>query len=339
MSQALEDGKWRCKPCDRQFPSWESLLQHKAYKQKTGAAHHIHCQFCGQDFETDVARKRHVQQSHPKWQLLACPGCGRGPFHRLASLMSHVENGDCPCISSDSLDEAREKKLEFTRRLAALTHEPVKNDYTRFVSDGKPAERSGSPLIPAAQESGVGRDEAGIKNTNTASLGGGEKPGAHTSWKEKENLLPDAAAAQPEKERCLFQSMDLDDPANPSFSAETYYSELIGQYICPKLGCGKVFKTSGRLIGHLRGPAHGDKTFRCPYCHKTFKSLTAISSHVESSSINCRISETDGYNAYLDQLTAGMVDLGRQYEDGTVQYTTADSRSSYLKTGRGQGTR
>lgn len=353
MSQTIKDDKWRCTPCDREFPTWESLVKHKAYKLKTGAKDHIHCYVCGQDFKTEVAQLRHVQQTHPHEQVLDCPGCGRGPFHRLAGLMGHIEQGDCPRISISSLDEAREKKVEFTRRLAALAQEPNKNDYTRFLPLEQTAESSknarsvtqdpGFTMIqsefPALSLSG-GKDHNATKST--AHSGDCDKPGGPAAWMEKENLFPHAAdarrpssqqleAATRPSERTLFESMDPDDPGNPYFDAEKYYSSIIEQYICPKLGCGKVFKTSGRLVGHLRSPAHGDKTYRCPYCLKMFKTLTAITSHAESSSMNCRIRETDGYNAFLDQLTAGMVDVGGQNEDGTLQYTAAKSARAFSR--------
>ncbi|KAG5982868.1 hypothetical protein E4U55_001199 [Claviceps digitariae] len=358
MSRALEDGNWRCVSCNRLFPSWESLMQHKAYKQKIGAKSHIHCQICGQDFETDFAQKQHVQQSHPKELDLNCPGCGRGPFARLASLMGHIENGGCPRIDSSSLDDAREKKLEFTRQLAALTNKPVKNDFGRYFPVKKPAEDFKNNVATAAQESDPtmnhstspalpGRkDVAGSQNT--ASNEDGDKFEAPRGVENSGKFVPDDASAQfpspqkleaaarPKNDSSLFQSMDPDDPDNPSFSAEQYYSEIIAQYTCPKVRCGKVFKTSGQLIAHLRSPAHGNQSFRCPYCLKMFKSLTAISSHVESSSVNCRIREADGYNAYLNQLTAGMVDIGRQNEDGTLQYTTVDSSRASLGLTKGR---
>ncbi|KAG6006563.1 hypothetical protein E4U21_006861 [Claviceps maximensis] len=345
MSGASEDGNWRCMPCDRLFPSWESLLQHKAYKQKTGAKNHIHCQICGQDFETEAGKKQHVQQSHPKELNLHCPGCHSGPFPRLASLMDHIENGGCSRIDSSSLNEAREKKLEFTRQLSALTNEPVKNDFARYFTVNEPAESFKTAGTIAVPEPGSSVDWSDFPALpGRANVAGSNDAASHEVGNKSETstvrdtssvrLSPDDAVAQyPSSQKLqaatrlkngssLVQSMDPDDPDNPSFSAERYYSEIIAQYICPKVRCGKVFKNRGQLVSHLRSPAHGDQSFRCPYCLRMFKSLTAISSHVESSSVNCRIRETDGYNAYLDQLTAGMVDIGIQNEDGTPRYTT-----------------
>lgn len=87
----------------------------------------------------------------------------------------------------------------------------------------------------------------------------------------------------------------------------------------------KTFKAAGGLIGHLVSPAHTSTKYRCPYCLRTFSSLTAVTQHAESSGVRCRIRDTDTYNAYLDQLTSGIVDvsLGRN-QDGTLKYKTTD---------------
>ena len=87
----------------------------------------------------------------------------------------------------------------------------------------------------------------------------------------------------------------------------------------------KTFNKANGLIGHLRSPAHGDRTYRCPSCFKSFKSLTAITSHAESSMSKCAIRETNNYGAYLDQLTAGMVTVVERHADGTPKYKTAES--------------
>ncbi|KAK2608727.1 hypothetical protein QQS21_002716 [Conoideocrella luteorostrata] len=347
MSRALGEGEsWFCKPCKRQFPNWESLLKHKAYKRKTGSEDHIHCEFCGQDFKTEASLFHHVQQSHSESQNLRCPGCRHGPFARLSSLMEHIETGACIRVDSTTLDDLREKKLAFTINLEALTKEAVKNNYAQFVSPksaGGPsprhlwgdAEKSSYALVDDGSP-GLCKKSANLTKT-TGDEGGGEtRYEIGTAWKGKENLLSDAlpgarpmpslpeSATRP-SEQTAVRLMDPDDPDNPSFNAARYYSDIIQQFVCPKDRCGKVFKTRGGLIGHLRSPAHGDITYRCPCCLKIFKSLTAITSHAESSSVHCRIREMDGYEAYLDQLTAGIVSIENRNKDGTWKYSTTKS--------------
>lgn len=160
--------------------------------------------------------------------------------------MDHIENGDCPRIDSSSLNEAREKKLEFTRQLGALTNEPVKNDFAKFFSVNKPAESFDTAVDKTARESGPAtmhhsnfpalpgrKDEAGSKNA--ASYGDKHKSDAPA---QSLSSLKPHDVARPKNDTLLFQSMDPDNPDNPSFSAERYYSEIIERYTCPKLRCG-----------------------------------------------------------------------------------------------------
>lgn len=90
--------------------------------------------------------------------------------------------------------------------------------------------------------------------------------------------------------------------------------------------CRKSFKKAGGLIGHLRSPFHGDKTYTCPSCFKKFKSLTAVAAHTESASQRCHIRFANGYTAYMDQLSGGIVDVDHElHHDGTVKYHTSDA--------------
>jgi hypothetical protein len=89
----------------------------------------------------------------------------------------------------------------------------------------------------------------------------------------------------------------------------------------------KTFKKGMALMSHLRSATgHFGNIFRCPYCQRCFGSLTAVTQHAEASSVRCQIRETDEYNAYLDQLTAGIVDVSiNRHADGTPKYETTES--------------
>lgn len=87
----------------------------------------------------------------------------------------------------------------------------------------------------------------------------------------------------------------------------------------------KTFKKANGVTSHLNSAAHGDTTYRCPSCFRAFKTLTAITAHVESNGVFCKIRDSANFPVYIDQLTGGMVDMGNQrYEDGTVAFTTAE---------------
>ncbi|KHN95628.1 uncharacterized protein MAM_06469 [Metarhizium album ARSEF 1941] len=255
MSIVREDGRFYCKSCNRFFADWEAIFKHKEYMRRTGAENHIHCKFCGLDFETQAAENSHVLKDHPQQQKLDCPGCGQGPFPRLASLISHIERGECIRIDETVLDEMREKKLEFARRLEVLTKEAVKNNYTSFVSP----KQSASPrhIWRDAQDPGFNLTEVefpGLSNkagptTPRSTVDGDHQNEAKTAWKGKKTLFPGATPAKTLTEsqlntvatpgpRMAFESMDPDDPDNPAFNAARYYSDVIEQYVCPKVRCG-----------------------------------------------------------------------------------------------------
>ncbi|KJZ80426.1 hypothetical protein HIM_00276 [Hirsutella minnesotensis 3608] len=126
-------------------------------------------------------------------------------------------------------------------------------------------------------------------------------------------------------EATIFSSMDPDHPDHPSFRAADYYSPYGERWRCPKVACNKAFKTARSLIGHLRGPAHDDTNYQCPYCLKNFKTLTAIVSHAEQSSVKCHMRDSENYDAFIHQLTGGIaeVDNEHHYKDGTVKYKLA----------------
>jgi general transcription factor 3C polypeptide 5 (transcription factor C subunit 1) len=94
----------------------------------------------------------------------------------------------------------------------------------------------------------------------------------------------------------------------------------------------KTFKTAGGLIGHLKSPFHGNRKYRCPSCLKIFKTLTGITSHAEAKSSKCQIQDTAQYETFMDQLTAGMVDIERtRFQGGSIIYKTSEQMKQKLR--------
>ncbi|EEU44485.1 uncharacterized protein NECHADRAFT_85078 [Fusarium vanettenii 77-13-4] len=327
------DGTFLCKPCQIRFPTWERLLKHKDIMRRAGKAKHIHCKFCGMDFKTEVAHMTHIHQSHPQAQDLQCPGCNQGPFAKLGGLLHHIQN-ECSTLDVSFLEHLREEKMEFATQLQAMTNEPVKANYGHYM----PAASGGSYDYEEVESKieafklekkefpDLCKPESTVDHTDN------KENIAPWEWDSGKKLFPDAPPAEkPTKEQLEAAAapgpqdwdewLNVNDPTHPKFNVARYYQPIIDKYVCPVIGCGKTFKNSRGIIGHLKSPTHSGTKYRCPYCLRTFNSLAAITSHAEDSSVRCRVRETDTYGALIDQLTGGLADVSvRRHDDGTVKY-------------------
>lgn len=245
--------------------------------QRAGKPKHIHCKFCSENFKTERAEIRHIQEvslaqvssrkssqrlsfakNHPKEQNLECPACGDGPFVRLGGLIAHIEE-KCPRLDGATLEDMREQKLEFPNKLEALTEQTVKANYTKYMPSthghgstiGSPAYSKSDPFTlkknefpsltnqsSSSETQGFDHFQGGAKLENEAPSG----------WDTGKKLFRDAPPArQPTKEqleeanapnaRILFEAMDPDHPNHPSFNSARYYSEFTEKFSCPKVGC------------------------------------------------------------------------------------------------------
>ncbi|POR31042.1 Uncharacterized protein TPAR_08776 [Tolypocladium paradoxum] len=496
------DGHWLCKPCNLEFPTWNALWDHKKEMRKSGADKHISCKHCGMNFKTEVGEIQHIKQTHPKAQNVHCPGCGHGPFVRISGLMAHIERGECTRIDAMDIEERRDRKTEFARKLEAITKEPVRGNYAKYFGpieapgpdwwaktaaevaaaarnttwddlSGESVASSHAKLpgtegvtdwtVKRDRSSGSGTGSAKLlhreevadwithKGTSTAGSDGSPElpsnegftglvlnrgtpphnvasrlPGSEgvtdwcikrdtspqdgntettlpgyqrvtdwsfkrflnpevnnattklplhegiTNWGVEKDIFPrdDTTAKFPGSEGVTDWSINKDNesvgaeiiredfsddapasewptaeqlaarpkepsvhdpidpihhPDHPSFRASRYLNPYGSSYSCPHPFCNKCLKTPGKLIGHLRSSAHGENTYTCPACNRRFKSIEAITSHVESSTSRCHMREGRGVAAFLDQLTGGIVNVSTfRHQDGTPKYETSN---------------
>ncbi|OAQ80471.1 hypothetical protein VFPBJ_06056 [Purpureocillium lilacinum] len=117
-------------------------------------------------------------------------------------------------------------------------------------------------------------------------------------------------------------------PDHPSFNVEKFRN-LYDGYSCPMPFCIKVFKgaSGGKaLIRHLRGPSHGNEKITCPRCHKLFKTRASALAHAEAINSRCSTRKYSDYDAYMDQLTSGLVNVNLdRHVDGTKIFITPES--------------
>jgi hypothetical protein len=173
--------------------------------------------------------------------------------------MAHIEEGECARIGTSTLDDLREKKLEFPRILEALTKQPVKGNYANcFTPD--PQYASGThddwAVLEAEPEIVVSNNDKvypALATTSTHSRADKKEPirkaDEPMAWSVKKNLFPNATPAQkqtPEQLEAATASsvqdyeedMDIDAPDHPKFNVGRYLCPYAGKFVCPKVRCG-----------------------------------------------------------------------------------------------------
>ncbi|KAF4453043.1 hypothetical protein F53441_4274 [Fusarium austroafricanum] len=330
-SGTLPNGQFWCGPCEKTFSTFEQLHQHKIDMVGKGDMRHRHCEFCSADFFTEEAKSLHIQQDHPKEQNLICSGCNQGPFSRLGGLVSHIQK-DCPVLSARQIESMRKDKMKFTQALTAITNKPLKGDYGSYMPENanrslptKAWEIENKPVIEQSQFPALGA------SSSTASQRTRQNS-KQSDWSKGKNLFPNVPTAQPptqqqlqqataQNARAAYDLLSKDNPDHPEFNIARYYSEYTTKFECPIGRCGRDFQKGWALIAHLRSEAHSETKYRCPYCLDTFGSLASTTQHAESNGNKCRIRDTPEYDAYMDQLLAGMVDVAPEKNpDGTVRF-------------------
>lgn len=58
--------------------------------------------------------------------------------------------------------------------------------------------------------------------------------------------------------------------------------------------------------------------------------MSALTAHVESQGVRCDIRKTKGYTEFLDQATAGIVDMVGVHADGTKKYAVTESAREFF---------
>ncbi|KAL2002283.1 hypothetical protein VTN02DRAFT_261 [Thermoascus thermophilus] len=103
----------------------------------------------------------------------------------------------------------------------------------------------------------------------------------------------------------------------PHWDATRYFNSFTGLYDCP---CGGTFTRMKDLEEHVMEKARHKQYFRCPACHRVFKTGAALVAHCESATTRCAISESDDYARIIDELTGGVVQYAGYNRDGTARY-------------------
>jgi len=107
-----------------------------------------------------------------------------------------------------------------------------------------------------------------------------------------------------------------------SLEVSKYFNHILEKYICRGMKCARKFDTPKQFVDHLLTGAHVAGQVACPFCHKKFKTTTALMAHCESGSRKCDIRNSMQYNEVIREITGGIVATDGYMYDGTVKYQT-----------------
>ncbi|KAK4147129.1 uncharacterized protein C8A04DRAFT_9216 [Dichotomopilus funicola] len=337
-----------CEECKEEVESGAALRIHYKEQRELGNKHY-HCQPCLRLFHTPEGEESHRHEFHAAAQHLRCPGCD-DRFTSVSSLIEHIEKDLCKVIKNHDYVARREHKLAFSRELelrntvptemlASLSLKGINTsnlrldnkkhyDYTPYLSRVKAVSASNSK-----NGASVAGGDASVKPVNQTA----------TAWDQKKNLFPDAPApvrlTEIEDRQRLEDNKPAwseHDPRNPGWKAEKYFVKCLNKYKCPHDRCPKSFKNAAGFRTHLSSAVHtGLIRVQCPRCCRWFDTMTALTAHVESQGIRCDIHKTKGYAEFLDQATAGIVDLAGVHADGTNKYAVTESSRKFFGSEKG----
>lgn len=111
---------------------------------------------------------------------------------------------------------------------------------------------------------------------------------------------------------------------------------LYAWLLTTKLICySKTFKKAGQLISHLRNNDHRPAKYRCPFCSKMYRSISALTQHCETPNTFCEIDYSYSYRTFLNQLTGGVIDVDGKHADHTPKYIVTDMAKGMFVQGPG----
>lgn len=119
-----------------------------------------------------------------------------------------------------------------------------------------------------------------------------------------------------EDEKSNMLVTPLWDPSYEGYDPEIFRTGALNEYSCPFHGCEREFTIAADLTSHLR-QQHLQFEKKCPVCYKTFKDVTALMQHFESSArgAKCRVAHYENFNEIVHEATGGFLSAQDVYDD------------------------
>ncbi|KAL1297702.1 hypothetical protein AAFC00_006250 [Neodothiora populina] len=119
------------------------------------------------------------------------------------------------------------------------------------------------------------------------------------------------------------------DPSHHDYKTDLFRTGTLGQYECPFPDCIAEFLIASDMTSHLR-TFHLQVAKRCTACSRSFKSLTGLLQHFESSASGrrCRIANSDMYEKVLHEATGGFLSVTKLASEAICGSGKDDGKAS-----------
>ncbi|MCJ1466960.1 hypothetical protein MMC07_005582 [Pseudocyphellaria aurata] len=336
-------GHDHCKLCKLDFEDDSAYHLHKMQSEMHAHEQNITCRGCGKVFLKGAALLNHIEQNQ-------CPGIDKTDFETQRAMMaiamhniSNSENNDDDALSfpsstagdsqgggvrldglslldenetRDALDEASPKLGSHSSQSSASTSKD-----TPFRSK---LYESNYPTLGSEPKGKTKRSEAST-TSESESVRVNESWVNHNFPGAPQTPAPPGWTPIPSSENGLLSTIN---PANGQIGhfrvMDLKRDVVTGHYYCPFMKCPHgPYPTVEQVQEHLRSGIH-QVTHRCVGCLRTFKSPSALTAHMESSSERCRVRESREFGNALSLVSGGYLGINGRHADGSIKIDSPD---------------
>lgn len=325
-----------CSICSEDFKSEGGLKRHGL--QMHAHEQNIKCRGCGKVFLKGAALMSHIEKSQ-------CPGINKSDFETqramVAITMHNISNAD---------DRDPDMMSFATSTAADSVGGGVRIEDLSLLDDTETPDALDEPLprfgSPSSHSSNMTSKEHTARNTLYES--NYPKPGSEPKGKGKgsnasttgrkgdgsmieswvEHNFPGAAQtpappgwAPPSSENGFLNTIDPATGQPGHFRVmDLKRDPLTGHYQCPFLKCPNgPYPTIEMVQEHLNCGIHKGIDHRCVGCLRMFKSPSALTAHMESSSERCRVRESREFGNALNLVSGGYLGVNGRHADGSIK--------------------
>ncbi|KAN0132139.1 hypothetical protein V8E53_010058 [Lactarius tabidus] len=288
-----------CDRCDRSFPDYRALQQHReasgfhwfchncridfpCYDERREhyiqSPNHHYCRACDEHFNSETSKKLHLFSQH--WYC----GVHEVGFQYERHLQEHYKQSPDHhyCTFCCKCNRAFQSQNNLQQHLNSKLHKP-----SNIMCPGRGCNMSFISVAALTLHFESGTCPSGMTR---------EELDRRVVRADRNNYITNP-------DRLISGPGGYEAPSTTLWATERSWNGEVSAYEC--FVCHSMFTTLAGLNQHLKSPVHREKIYRCPKqdCLIEFKTLSALCQHVEGGSCGLRVFKQ--VQDVMDRLTMG----------------------------------